>query len=93
MFEQTLPVAGRRSGLRRMYRSAATGNLRAKTGTIEGVSSLSGVVRTRRSERLAFSLLVNGIRSTGAAKRVEDAIGARLASLRRPYPANRTVPE
>jgi len=84
-FEGTLPVAGQRNGLRRMYRTAAAGNLRAKTGTIEGVSSLSGVVRTRAGERLLFSILVNDVRSTSLAKRVEDEIGARLAGFRRPF--------
>ncbi len=79
----TLPEAGRRDGLRRMYRTAAAGNLRAKTGTIEGVSALTGVVRAADGERLAFSILLNRTRSTVRAKAVENQIGARLASLRR----------
>ena len=86
-FEATLPVAGRRNGLRRMYRSAAAGNLRAKTGTMDEISSLSGVVRTRNGERLLFSIISNGVRSTGAAKRVEDAVGERLAAFRRVFDA------
>ncbi|MEC7833633.1 MAG: D-alanyl-D-alanine carboxypeptidase/D-alanyl-D-alanine-endopeptidase, partial [Gemmatimonadota bacterium] len=35
----SLPQAGTRRELRRMYQTAAAGNLRAKTGTIEGVSA------------------------------------------------------
>lgn len=79
----TLPEAGNRRELGRMYRTPAAGNLRAKTGTIEGVSALSGVVQTQDGERLAFSILVNGAASPARAKRVENEIGVRLASFRR----------
>lgn len=79
----SLPEAGQRRGLGRMYSTAAAGNLRAKTGTIEGVSALSGIVRSGDGERLAFSLLVNHARSTTRAKRVENQIGVLLASFHR----------
>jgi D-alanyl-D-alanine carboxypeptidase/D-alanyl-D-alanine-endopeptidase (penicillin-binding protein 4) len=79
----SLPRAGTRRELGRMYRTAAADNLRAKTGTIEGVSALSGMVRSADGERLAFSLLVNGSPSQARAKRVENQIGARLAEFRR----------
>jgi len=82
-FWHTLPTAGTRRELRRMQGTAAAGNLRAKTGTIEDVSALSGVVRSQDSERLAFSILVNGTPSTTRAKRVENRIGVRLASFSR----------
>ena len=81
-FVSTLPEAGRRS-LRRMYGTRAARNLRAKTGTIDGVSALTGIVTTRDGETLLFSILSNELRSTGAAKRVEDRIGARLAEFHR----------
>lgn len=80
----SLPRAGTRRELGRMYRTAAADNLRAKTGTIEGVSALSGMVRSRDGERLAFSIMVNGSRSQTRAKRVENLIGARLAGFQRP---------
>jgi D-alanyl-D-alanine carboxypeptidase/D-alanyl-D-alanine-endopeptidase (penicillin-binding protein 4) len=79
----SLPEAGQRQGLGRMYSTAAADNLRAKTGTIEGVSALSGMVRSGDGERLAFSLLVNDAQSTTRAKRVENQIGVLLASFRR----------
>ena len=82
-FWSTLPEAGRPRELGRMYRTAAAGNLRAKTGTIARVSALSGVVRSADGEALAFSILVNGTPSPYRAKRVENAIGARLATFRR----------
>ena len=81
-FVSTLPEAGRRS-LRRMYGTNAARNLRAKTGTIDGVSALTGIVTTRDGETLLFSILSNELRSTGPAKRVEDRIGARLAEFLR----------
>jgi D-alanyl-D-alanine carboxypeptidase/D-alanyl-D-alanine-endopeptidase (penicillin-binding protein 4) len=82
-FWASLPQAGTRRELGRMYRTAAAGNLRAKTGTIEGVSALSGMVRSKDGERLAFSILVNDSPSQTRAKRVENLIGARLASFQR----------
>ena len=87
----TLPEAGNPRGLRRMYRTPAAGNLRAKTGTIARVSALSGVVNSANGERIAFSILANDIRSNSGAKRLEDRIGARLASLERSFAAS--VPE
>lgn len=83
-FWGSLPQAGTRNELGRMYRTAAAGNLRAKTGTIRGVSALSGMVRSRDGERLAFSLIVNDSPSQTRAKRAENQIGARLAEFRRP---------
>jgi D-alanyl-D-alanine carboxypeptidase/D-alanyl-D-alanine-endopeptidase (penicillin-binding protein 4) len=82
LFERTLPAAGSRELNRRMGRTAASGNLRAKTGTIAGVSALSGIVRTRDGERVAFSIVGNGLRSPYYAKRrVEDELGVALAEL------------
>jgi D-alanyl-D-alanine carboxypeptidase/D-alanyl-D-alanine-endopeptidase (penicillin-binding protein 4) len=90
---QTLPEAGVANGLRRMGGTAAAGNLRAKTGTIDNVSSLSGYVRASDGERLAFSIISNNVPSTYRAKRIEDAIGIRLASFDRnnDRPMNVTV--
>jgi serine-type D-Ala-D-Ala carboxypeptidase/endopeptidase (penicillin-binding protein 4) len=84
-FRGTLPEAGSRS-LNRMRRTAAAGNLRAKTGTIRGVSALSGIVQATDGERIAFSLIGNDLPSAWGAKRLEDRIGARLAELSRSGP-------
>ncbi|HET9950063.1 MAG TPA: D-alanyl-D-alanine carboxypeptidase/D-alanyl-D-alanine-endopeptidase [Longimicrobiales bacterium] len=83
VFWATLPEAGRRGELGRMYDTPAARNLRAKTGTIEGVSALSGVVRARDGERIVFSLLVNDTPSQSRAKTVENRIGVLLASYSR----------
>lgn len=81
---QTLPEAGARDGLRRMGRTPAERNLRAKTGTLNHVSALTGYVRAANGERLAFSIMSNNVPSTWKAKRIEDAIGIRLAGFNRP---------
>jgi serine-type D-Ala-D-Ala carboxypeptidase/endopeptidase (penicillin-binding protein 4) len=72
-----LPVGGRDGTLEdRMTRPPARGNVRAKTGTLDGVSALSGFVR----ERYAFSVLVNspGL-SIDAAHAAQDRFAAVLA--------------
>jgi D-alanyl-D-alanine carboxypeptidase/D-alanyl-D-alanine-endopeptidase (penicillin-binding protein 4) len=83
VYVESLPEAGTARGLRRMFGTAAAENLRAKTGTIQNVSSLSGYVRSADGERLAFSVIANGVPSTSREKGTEDAIGARLARFRR----------
>lgn len=83
-YHETLPEAGTSVGLRRMQRTSAEANLRAKTGTIDRVSALSGYVTAANGEHLAFSIISNNVPSTWMAKRVEDAMGARLAEFDRP---------
>jgi D-alanyl-D-alanine carboxypeptidase/D-alanyl-D-alanine-endopeptidase (penicillin-binding protein 4) len=72
-----------------MVRTAALGRLRAKTGTLVGVSALSGYVTTAGGEELVFSLIVNSTPSVKRARTVQDQIGARLAALDRDLPRQR----
>lgn len=59
-FVATLPVAGKDGTIAsRMRRSRAEGNAVAKTGSIANVRSLSGYVKTRTGETLAFSIIAN----------------------------------
>jgi len=82
-FVHSLPLMG--VGYRaRLAETAAAGRLRAKTGTLSAVSSLSGYVTAVGGEELAFSLIVNQARSVDAAREVQDSIGARLAAFTRP---------
>ncbi|MCC6932116.1 MAG: D-alanyl-D-alanine carboxypeptidase/D-alanyl-D-alanine-endopeptidase [Deltaproteobacteria bacterium] len=46
----------------------------AKTGTIDGVSSLAGYVTTRKGERIAFSVISNGISIKQLAIDFEDEL-------------------
>jgi Na+/H+ antiporter NhaD/arsenite permease-like protein len=83
LFYHSLPIAGRDGTIaRRMRGSAAEGNLRAKTGSLAGVSSLSGYVRTAEGELLAFSVLMQDFPGgTDRYRAVQNRIGALLASL------------
>ena len=59
-FIATLPIAGKDGTISsRMRHSLAEGNAVAKTGSIANVRALSGYVRTRSGETLAFSILAN----------------------------------
>jgi D-alanyl-D-alanine carboxypeptidase/D-alanyl-D-alanine-endopeptidase (penicillin-binding protein 4) len=81
-FIASLPVAGRDGTIRwRMEGTEAQGRLRAKTGTLENVTSLSGYVQTAGKRTLAFSVLVNDFpgRASGAVRSV-DAMGSALAA-------------
>jgi D-alanyl-D-alanine carboxypeptidase/D-alanyl-D-alanine-endopeptidase (penicillin-binding protein 4) len=85
LFHQSLPIAGVDGTLRnRMKRTPAEGNLRAKTGTISGVSSLSGYVQTLDGEMIVFAMTMqNFIYPTRLYQRAQDKIGALLAGFSR----------
>ena len=62
-FYDSFPIAGIDGTLRnRMGGTSAHGNVHAKTGYIGSVRSLSGYVKTRDGERLAFAMIVNNFR-------------------------------
>jgi D-alanyl-D-alanine carboxypeptidase/D-alanyl-D-alanine-endopeptidase (penicillin-binding protein 4) len=75
-----LPVAGRDGTLEhRLGRPPARGNVRAKTGTLDVASALSGFVR----ERYAFAILLNGPRlSSSEARAAQDRFATVLAEQR-----------
>jgi len=85
LFYESLPIAGIDGTLQqRMKGTPAEGNLRAKTGTISAVSSLSGYVRTLDDEQLVFSMFMqNFIYPTRLYQQAQDKIGALLASFSR----------
>jgi D-alanyl-D-alanine carboxypeptidase/D-alanyl-D-alanine-endopeptidase (penicillin-binding protein 4) len=64
-----------------MEGTAAAGRCRAKTGTIDGVSTLSGYCNAGRG-KVAFSLLLNGVGNVDAARRVQDKIAIAIARYR-----------
>ncbi len=83
VFVETLPVAGIDGTLKyRMQGTAAQGNTRAKTGTLDGVSALSGYVTTQDGEELVFSMMVNSfVTSAKTAQFVQDAVCETLANF------------
>lgn len=62
--------------------SEAVGRLRAKTGTLENVSALSGYVQAVGGERFVFSVMVNDFpgRASSVVQHI-DALGAAVAAV------------
>jgi D-alanyl-D-alanine carboxypeptidase/D-alanyl-D-alanine-endopeptidase (penicillin-binding protein 4) len=66
----------------RMRDTAAADNVRAKTGSLTGVTALSGYVTSADGEPLVFSIMLNQYLS-GSPKDIEDKIAIRLAQFTR----------
>ena len=84
VFRRSLAVAGVDGTLKhRMRGTAAAGNVRAKTGTLNDASSLSGYVTTSNGHLLSFSMLMNGHPvNVTRAHAAQDAVAALLARSR-----------
>lgn len=82
-FIDSLPIAGVDGNLaRRLKNTAAQGNLKAKTGYLYRISSISGYVTTKSGETLAFSILMNNhLCKNTEAKTIQDKILEALANL------------
>jgi D-alanyl-D-alanine carboxypeptidase/D-alanyl-D-alanine-endopeptidase (penicillin-binding protein 4) len=75
----SLPIAGRDGTLAtRMRNGAARGRCRGKTGTLTGVSALSGYCTTRSGRTLVFSALMNHA-NVYAARAAQDRLANALA--------------
>ena len=71
----SLPIAGIDGTLeRRMLKTPAQGNVRAKTGTVEGVSSLSGYCTSPEGHVLVFSIINQGVRQTSTGRAFQDKV-------------------
>jgi D-alanyl-D-alanine carboxypeptidase/D-alanyl-D-alanine-endopeptidase (penicillin-binding protein 4) len=87
-YVDALPVAGVDGTLRNRFKgTAAAGNLRAKTGSLGGVNTLSGYVTTAAKERLVFSMMLNNYRDETAARAALDAVALQLAGFTGSIPA------
>ncbi len=79
-----LPVGGFSGTLSKRYRTGAAlpaaGAVRAKTGTLNGVSALAGLVRTTDGRLLAFDLTADGV-PLGSTRKAEDALDSLAAAL------------
>lgn len=72
-----LPVSGRDGTLQKRFRTPTQqGFIRAKTGTMTGINSLSGYLYTSNGHTLAFAMYINRLpgKSAGPGRPVLDAI-------------------
>jgi len=80
-FIDSLAIAGSEGTLSdRMEGTEAAGRCRAKTGTISGVSALSGYCFNRSGKTMVFSILMNGVSSFDVARGNQDRMAALIAS-------------
>lgn len=54
-----LPIAGGEGSLQKRMKSLGA-HLRAKTGSMQGITSLCGYLTTKSGEKLSFAILING---------------------------------
>lgn len=70
-----LPIAGHDGTLRsRMRHTAAAGNVRAKTGTVEGVSTLAGYATAPNGHVLCFAIMNQGLRYHSTGRNFQDRV-------------------
>lgn len=80
-FYASLPVAGVDGTLHdRMERGPARRRCRGKTGSLVGVSALSGYCTSTGGREIVFSILMNGV-SVSYARRLQDRMAQALARL------------
>ena len=71
----SLPIAGVDGTLeKRMRKTAAEGNIHAKTGTVDGVSSLSGYATSPEGHVLVFSIINMGIPRAAVGRDWQDQV-------------------
>ena len=70
-----LPIAGEDGTLaRRLRGTKAQGNVRAKTGTVEGVSTLAGYCTAKDGHTLCFAIMNQGLRRTATGRNFQDRV-------------------
>jgi D-alanyl-D-alanine carboxypeptidase/D-alanyl-D-alanine-endopeptidase (penicillin-binding protein 4) len=80
-FIQDLALAGKEGTVDdRMHGTAAYGRCRTKTGTITGVSNLSGYCFNKSGRIMAFSILMGSVDDLGLAHLDQDRIAGLVAS-------------
>jgi len=86
IFLNSLPIAGIDGTLEnRMRKGRAFNNVRAKTGTLSGVSNLSGYLKSINNHNIAFSIFIQNYNgSSKIARYYQDRICGFLSNLRIP---------
>ena len=71
----SLPISGFDGTLKnRMVGTEADGNVRAKTGTVNGISSLAGYITTANGHTLAFAIINQGVGSSAMGRTFQDKV-------------------
>jgi D-alanyl-D-alanine carboxypeptidase/D-alanyl-D-alanine-endopeptidase (penicillin-binding protein 4) len=76
---RSLAQGGQGTLIRRFTSGVATKRVRAKTGYLDGVSTMAGWVVSRRGQRYAFALLMNSSDIAGA-RATQDKVVTLLAA-------------
>lgn len=83
VFYNALPVAGVDGTLsKRMRGTAAANNVRAKTGSVTGISTLSGYVTAHNGHQLVFSIMNHNVNNLVDAKSFENKVCVLLSNWR-----------
>lgn len=80
--EAALPVMGRTGTLRRRLRGdEAQGRVRAKTGSLNGVSALAGYADTKDGRRVVFAFVGNSLASTATGVSISNQLTQALVAF------------
>ncbi|VAW28909.1 D-alanyl-D-alanine carboxypeptidase, partial [hydrothermal vent metagenome] len=85
IYYHSLPLAGQDGTVEGMFKgSAAEGNLRAKSGTIDRVKAYTGYVVSRSGRKIIFSMIVNNFSGKSRAARTKlEKLMVALAELKK----------
>jgi D-alanyl-D-alanine carboxypeptidase/D-alanyl-D-alanine-endopeptidase (penicillin-binding protein 4) len=82
LFLNTLAISGTDGTLRnRLSAAEVRGSIHAKTGTLNGVTTLAGYITTKSGRNLVFSIFANRVNATTRVKRTIDEICSLFVNL------------
>jgi D-alanyl-D-alanine carboxypeptidase/D-alanyl-D-alanine-endopeptidase (penicillin-binding protein 4) len=82
LFLNTLAISGTDGTLRnRLSANEVKGSIHAKTGTLNGVTTLSGYITTKSGRNLVFSIFANRVNATARVKKTIDEICSLFVNL------------
>jgi D-alanyl-D-alanine carboxypeptidase/D-alanyl-D-alanine-endopeptidase (penicillin-binding protein 4) len=82
LFRNTLAVSGTDGTLKnRLSATEVRGSIHAKTGTLNGVTTLAGYMTTKSGRNLVFSIFANRATATARVKKTIDEICSLFVNL------------